>query len=97
MVSPSRTGDVSDKAVEGRAGDGLVERIEVGALAGDRLVDVTTLRGGLGERLRECGLALGEGGDGAIVGGLLGVEVLLGDQLGVVKGFGAVEVELLLL
>ena len=45
----------------------------------------------------ESGLALGEGGDGDVVGGLLGVEVLLGDELAGVEGLGAVEVELLLL
>ena len=47
--------------------------------------------------LGESGLTLGEGGDGHVVGGLFGVEVLLGDQLVVVEGLGAVEVELLLL
>ena len=48
---------------------------------------------GLGER----GDALVEGGGGDVVGGLLGVEVLLGDELGVVEGLGAVEVEFFLL
>ncbi len=38
-----------------------------------------------------------EGGDGEVVGGLLGVEVLLGDQLALVERLGAVPVELLLL
>ncbi len=38
-----------------------------------------------------------ERGDGDVVGGLLGVEVLLGDQLVVVERLGAVVVELLLL
>jgi hypothetical protein len=40
------------------------------------------------------GLALVERGDGHIVGGLFGVEVLLGDELVVVEGLGAVVVEL---
>ena len=52
---------------------------------------------GLGLGLCERGVALLERGDGDIVGCLLGVEVLLGDELVVVKGLGAVEVELLLL
>ena len=54
-------------------------------------------RRGLRLRLRERGLALLQRGDGDVVGGLLGVEVLLGDELGVVELLGAAEVELLLL
>ena len=46
---------------------------------------------------RERPDALGERGDGHVVGGLFGVEVLLGDELVVVEGLGAVVVELLLL
>ena len=53
--------------------------------------------GGLGLGLGERGFALSEGGDGDVVGGLLGVEVLLGDELLVVELLGAVDVELLLL
>ena len=90
-------GDVGDEAVEGGAADGLVEGVVVGALAGDGLVDVAALGLGLGLGLGERGLALGEGGDGHVVGGLFGVEVLLGDELFVVEGLGAVVVELLLL
>ena len=41
-------GDVGDEAVEGSAADGLVECVVVCALAGDGLVDVAALRGGLG-------------------------------------------------
>ena len=89
-------GLVGDDAVEGGAADGLVEGIEVGALAGHGLVEVAALGVGLGLGLGECGLALGEGGDGDVVGSLFGVEVLLGDELVVVEGLGALVVELLL-
>ena len=51
-------GDVGDEAVEGGAGDGLVESVEVGALAGDGLVEVAALGVGLGLGLGEGGLAL---------------------------------------
>ena len=90
-------GNVGDEAVEGSAADGLVEGIVVGALAGDGLVDVAALGVGLRLGLGKCCLALGEGSDGHIVGGFFGVVVLLGDQLFVVEGLGAVVVELLLL
>ena len=90
-------GDVGDEAIKGGAADGLVEGVVVGALAGDGLVDVAALRVGLGAGLGESGLTLGQGRDGHIVGGFFGVEVLLGDQLLVVEGLGAVEVELFLL
>ncbi len=90
-------GDVGDEAIEGCAADGLVEGVVVGALAGDGLIDVAALGVGLGVGLGESGLTLEKGGDGHIVGGFLGVEVLLGDQLLVIEGLGAVEVELLLL
>ena len=89
-------GDVGDEAVEGGAADGLVEGVVVGALAGEGLVDLGALGLGLGLGLGEGGLALGEGGDGDVVGGLLGVVVLLGDELFVVEGEGAVVVELFL-
>ena len=36
-------GDVGDEAVEGRAADGLVEGVVVGALAGDGLIEVGAL------------------------------------------------------
>ena len=90
-------GDVGDEAVEGGAADGLVEGVVVGALAGDGLIDVAALGVGLGAGLGERGLTLGEGGDGHVVGGFFGVEVLLGDQLFVVERLGAGVVELLLL
>ena len=78
-------GDVGDEAVKRSAADGLVKGIVVGTLAGDGLVGVAALRVCLGAGLRESGLTLGESGDGHIVGGLLGVVVLLGDQLFVVR------------
>ena len=90
-------GDVGDEAIKGGAADGLVEGVVVGALAGDGLVGVAALGVGLGAGLGESGLTLGEGRGGHIVGGFFRVEVLLGDQLFVVEGLGAGEVELLLL
>ncbi len=90
-------GNVGDEAVEGGAADGLVEGVVVGALAGDGLVHVAALGVGLGAGLGEGGLALGQGGDGHVVGGFFGVEVLLRDELLVVERLGAVEVEALLL
>jgi len=52
-------GDVGDQAVEWRAADGLVEGIEVGALAGLGLVEVGALGVGLRLGLIERGDALG--------------------------------------
>ena len=90
-------GDVGDEAVEGSAGDGLIEGVEVGALAGDGLIEMGPLAVGLRLGLGEGCDALVESGGGDIVGGFFGVEVLLGDELGVVEGLGAVEVEFFLL
>jgi hypothetical protein len=90
-------GDVGDEAVERGAADGFVEGVVVGTLTGDGLVQVAALGVGLGEGLGECGLALVQGGAGHVVGGFFGVEVLLGDELVVVKGLGTVEVEFFLL
>jgi len=76
-------GNVGDQAVEGGAADGFVEGVEVGALAGDGLIEMGALGCGLGAGLGEHGDALVQGGGGDVVGGFLGVEVLLGDELGV--------------
>ncbi len=74
-------GDVGDEAVEGGAAVGLVEGVVVAALAGDGLVDVAALRSAVWALAwASGGLALREGGDGHVVGGLFGVEVLLGDR-----------------
>ncbi len=43
-----------------------------------------------------AGLTLLQSGDGHVEGGFFGVEVLLGDELFLVEGLGAVVVELLL-
>ena len=90
-------GDVGDEAVKGCAGDGLVQRVVVGALAGDGLVHVAAGGGGLGLGLGDGCLALVERGDGHVIGCDLGVEVLLGDELVLVELLGAVVVERLLL
>jgi hypothetical protein len=77
-------GDVGDEAVEGSAADGLVEGVEVGSLAGDGLIDLAALESVWALAWASAACA-GPGGDGDVVGGLLGVEVLLGDELVVVE------------
>ncbi len=90
-------GDVGDEAIEGSDAAGEAERVVVAAQGGGVLLHLAAGGGGLGLGLGDGGLALGEGGDVDIVEGLLGVEVLLGDEVVVVEGLGALVVELLLL
>jgi hypothetical protein len=58
---------------------------------------VAALGVGLGQSLGECCFALVQSGQGHIVGGFFGVEVLLRDQFIVKKGLSAVEVQFFLL
>ena len=90
-------GHVGDDAVEGGDGDGLVERVEVGAQRGHLVFRWPRPESVWALAWASAALALGEGGDGQIVGGLLGVVVLLGDELVLVERLGAIVVELLLL
>src|SRR6202030_4161386 len=82
--------------VKRRVGDRLVERVEVGPQSGLLGLHVAARGSSLGLRLNEAGIALGERGDGEIVGGLLGVVVLLGHDARLVQALGSVVVETLL-
>ena len=81
-------GDIGDEAVEGGAADGLVEGIEVGRAGWRR----PGRRGRAGRRsgpgLGQGGLPLSQGSRGDVVRRLLGVEVLLGDELARCRGPG---------
>ncbi len=90
-------GDVGDQAIEGSDAAGEAERIGVSLQRGGILLYLAAGGGGLSLGLGDGSLALGEGRDVDIVGSLLGVEVLLGDEVVLVEGLGALVVEFLLL
>jgi hypothetical protein len=74
-------GDVGDEAVEGARRRSCRGRRSCRAGVATGLIRRWPLCGlGLGLGLGERRIALGEGGDGHVVGGLLGVVVLLGDE-----------------
>ncbi len=91
-------GLVGDDAVEGSDGDGLVQKVLVGPQGGDGWVcRWPRAESGLGAGLGEGGVRLSEAGDIEVVGGFFGVEVLLGHDLRLEEGLGALVVEFLLL
>jgi hypothetical protein len=93
---PFADGDVGYEAIKGSDAAGEAEGVIVATEGGDALGDLAASGSGLGFGLKDGSLALGEGGDVDVEEGLLGVEVLLGDELVVVEGLGALVVELLL-
>ena len=90
-------GLVGDDAIEGSDGDGAIEEVLVDLEVSDLGLEMAAGGGGIGSGLGETGDGLGEGGDIEVVGGFFGVEVLLGHDLGLEEGLGAVIVELFLL
>ena len=90
-------GIVGHDAVKGRDGDGLVEHILIGAQSCDLGPQVSARRVGLRLGLVELRHGLSHRGHVDVVGGLLGVVVLLGQNAVLIESLGALPIQLLLL
>jgi len=89
-------GLVGHDAVERGDGLGAVEQVLIGAQVGNLGLHVAARGGCLRLGLVDASYGLGQGGHIEVIGGLLGVEILLGQNAILVEGLGAVPVELLL-